>query len=205
MTMQPQDPTIGAIVLAAGLSQRMGEPKMVLPWGSTTVIGRVVQVLAQAGAGNILVVTGGAHEQVESALQGFSAQTVYNPRHMEDQMLFSLQIGLACLPAAFQAALVALGDQPQIQGSVVEAVLGAYRLSHSPLVVPSYHMRRGHPWLIDRSLWGEVITQQSPKTLRDLLNDHAGDIHYVSVDTDSILHDLDTQADYAHYRPNPGS
>ena len=70
---------VAAIVLAAGLSTRMGQPKMILPWGNTTVIGRVVQALIDGGLNQILVVTGGASQQVEEALHGMSVQTVYNP------------------------------------------------------------------------------------------------------------------------------
>ena len=57
---------IAAILLAAGESHRMGQPKMLLPWGGTTVLGQVVATFAAAGIEDILVVTGGAREQVES-------------------------------------------------------------------------------------------------------------------------------------------
>ena len=56
------DPVIGAVVLAAGKSVRMGKPKMSLPWGKTTVIGQVVTVLVGAGLGEVLVVTGGGRD-----------------------------------------------------------------------------------------------------------------------------------------------
>src|SRR5450756_1182777 len=59
---------IAAVILAAGLSRRMGQPKMALPWGDTTVIGQVVRVLAEVGARPLVVVTGGAAELVGAAL-----------------------------------------------------------------------------------------------------------------------------------------
>jgi molybdenum cofactor cytidylyltransferase len=61
---------IAAIVLAAGRSKRMGMPKMTLPWGETTVISQVVSILAQSGIEQIVVVTGGASQDVEAALCG---------------------------------------------------------------------------------------------------------------------------------------
>ena len=192
---------IGAIILAAGLSRRMGTPKMVLPWGETTVIGQVIGVLAGAGVGEIVVVSGGARQQVESALQGLPARPVFNPRYAEDPMVFSLQVGLASLPAGVEAALVALGDQPQIEAQVVRRLIEVHRERGAPLVVPSFHMHRGHPWLVDRRLWPEVMALRPPHTLRDILNEHASQIEYLAVDSDSILRDLDTPEDYARQRP----
>lgn len=197
---------IGAVVLAAGLSQRMGSPKMLLPWGATTVIGQVVTVLLQAGVEEMRVVTGGAREQVEAALHALPAaasgiQAIFNPRFAEDHMLLSLQTGLANLPIGVRAALVALGDQPQVQVGVVRALIQAYRERRAALVVPSYQMQRGHPWLIDRRLWAQILALQPPHTLRDILNQNAAHIHYLPVETDTVLRDLDTPQEYASQRP----
>jgi molybdenum cofactor cytidylyltransferase len=192
---------ISAVVLAAGRSQRMGRPKMTLPWGSTTVIGRVVQVLGQAGVDDILVVTGGAHAEVETVLLGSPARLVFNPRFTEGGMADSLQVGLAHLPEATEAALVALGDQPQIQPEVVIALVARYLEDRPPLVVPSYAMRRGHPWIVARSLWTFVQSLGPSQTLRDLLHSQAELVAYLAVDTDSVLADLDTPSDYERERP----
>jgi molybdenum cofactor cytidylyltransferase len=202
---------IAAVVLAAGLSQRMGQPKMILPWGDTTVIGQVVGVLRLARLEEIVVVTGGARQAVESALNGRPVRTAYNPRHAEDQMILSLQAGLANLSPGTEAALIALGDQPQIQLEVVLQVLEGYRESRAQLVFPSFRMRRGHPWIIARPLW-EVIQKtasaeaESPRLktvqgLREILQAYADQIHYVEIANDSILRDLDTPTDYLRERP----
>jgi len=187
---------IAAIVLAAGLSRRMGVPKMVLPWKNTTVIGQVVDVLARAGINEVVVVTGGAHEQVEAALKGLQVKLVFNPRYKEDEMAYSLHAGMSALSDKVEATLVALGDQPQIESTVVQAILAAYQQSKAALIVPSYKMRRGHPWLIVRSLWPEVQILPPGRTLRDVLNAQAEKINYLQVDSPSILQDLDTPEDY---------
>jgi molybdenum cofactor cytidylyltransferase len=187
---------IAAIVLAAGLSRRMGVPKMVLPWKNTTVIGQVVDVLAQAGINEIVVVTGGAHEQVEAVLKGSPVKLVFNPRYTQDEMAYSLQAGLTALSDKVEATLVVLGDQPQIEFTVVEAILATYQRSRAALIVPSYKMRRGHPWLIVRPLWPDVQILASDQTLRDFLNTQADKIKYLQVETPSILQDLDTPEDY---------
>lgn len=192
---------IAAVVLAAGLSRRMGRPKMILPWGETTVIGQVVQVLNQAGVDEIVVVTGGAHQQVEAALEGFPARVSFNARFSEDAMILSLKNGLSELGPDVEAALVALGDQPQVQSSVVSAILDAFDRSAAPLIIPSYQRRRGHPWLLARSLWPVIFDLEPESTMRDVINLYSEQIQYLDVNTPSVLRDLDTPEDYRRERP----
>jgi molybdenum cofactor cytidylyltransferase len=117
-------------------------------------------------------------------------------------MLSSMQYGLRYLSERdSEAALIGLGDQPQIQERSVRLLCEAYSQTQSPLVVPSFHMRRGHPWLVARELWDEVIAMQSSQTPRDFLNAHAKDIHYVEMDTPTILADLDTPEEYLKFKP----
>lgn len=187
---------IAAVVLAAGQSKRMGRPKMILPWKNTTVIGRVVAVLQESGVNEICVVTGAVHEQVEAALDGLNVKTVLNSHFELDEMAVSLQVGLENLPPKTQAALVVLGDQPQIRTQVVESLIQAYETHGAWLVVPSYQMHRGHPWLISQRLWPEVMNLRQSQTLHDLLIENQERILYVPVDTDTILRDLDTPDDY---------
>lgn len=192
---------IAAVVLAAGLSRRMGQFKLLLPWGEGTVIGRVVQVLTDGGVEEVVVVTGAGHELLQQALKGTAVRLVFNPRYQDDQMVHSLQVGLSSLPESCEATLVALGDQPQIQVQVVQRLLQAYGAEPAPLIIPSYQRRRGHPWLLHRSLWPALQALPEGSTLRTFLNDHAQQIRYVEVDTESILRDLDTPEDYQRERP----
>jgi molybdenum cofactor cytidylyltransferase len=194
---------IAAIVLAAGLSRRMGRPKLLLPWGGAIVIGQVVDVLLDAGASPVVVVTGGTHKQVEQALQGKPVRLAFNPRYAEDEMVRSLQIGLAELSDQVEATLVVLGDQPQIEIQVVQALMLDYQTSRALLVIPSYQMRRGHPWVVDRKLWPALMTLHLPDTLRDFVSAHASQIRYLNVERASVLQDLDTPEDYQRYAPPP--
>lgn len=194
---------IGAVVLAAGSSIRMGKPKMALPWGDTTVVGQVIRVLSRAGVHEILIVTGGSHGEVHQALQDLPVREIYNPDYREGEMLSTFKMGLSSLGDDVDAALVVLGDQPQVEVRVVKSLIENYAAYRSPLVVPSYQMRRGHPWLLDRSLFAAALAVHEPATLRDFLNEHRSSIHYVTVDTPTILQDLDIPADYQKYKPAP--
>ena len=197
---------IAAIILAAGQSKRMGQPKMSLPWGTVTVIEQVIRVFAGAGMEDILVITGGAHERVQEIILNccgeYPVRTAYNKDYENGEMLSSIQCGLRDLTQeSIGAAIIGLGDQPQVEESSVRRVCEAFLQTKSPLVVPSYRMRRGHPWLVARSLWDEILGLSPDQTPRNFLNAHAEDIHYVEMDSPGILADLDTPEDYRVARP----
>jgi molybdenum cofactor cytidylyltransferase len=204
---------ISAIILAAGQSRRMGQPKMLLPWGNVSILEHVISVFARAGIEDILVVTGAVREQIEEAVVKFGKEypvrAIHNKNYSRGEMLSSLQCGLRALasPARSEArgvttaALVGLGDQPQVQESSVRLICKAFKETASTIVVPSFRMRRGHPWLVAQALWTELLEAQPPQSPRDFLNAHTNDIYYVNMDTSSILTDLDTPEDYRASRP----
>jgi molybdenum cofactor cytidylyltransferase len=192
---------IAAIILAAGQSRRMGQPKMLLPWGELTVIEHVITIFLNAGVEDIVIITGGARERVEKATAPYPIRRLHNIDYAQGEMLSSIQCGLRALPDQVQAALIGLGDQPQVQERSVRLVCEAYQKGNPTLVVPSFDMRRGHPWLVGRPLWGELLRMKATESPRNFLNRHADEIQYVKVDTPSILTDLDTPEDYQNSRP----
>jgi len=194
---------VGAVVLAAGQSRRMGTPKMLLPWGDTTVIGRVVRVLKDTGVAQTVVVTGASRAEVEASLRAEGVTLAHNEQYQRGEMLGSLQAGLRALGEDLEAALVVLGDQPQIETQMVREIIARAGKSSLPLVVPSYQNRRGHPWLARRELWPELCAMDGgQETLRDFLNRHVQQIEYVNVGTGSVLLDLDTPEDYHRQKPD---
>ena len=205
---------ITAILLAAGESRRMGRPKMLLPWGETTVLGQVVSMFSAGLSLNtnqrinpdneILVVTGGARELVEAELarlaKRYPLRLVYNPNYASGGMVSSIQAGLVALGSGTRAALIGLGDQPQVREETIRHICTAFVQTESPIVIPSFQSRRGHPWLATKPLWPEILGLPPSTTPRQFLDTHAEQIEYVAADK-SILQDLDTPEDYKLQRP----
>ncbi|HTX91483.1 MAG TPA: nucleotidyltransferase family protein [Anaerolineales bacterium] len=195
---------ISAILLAAGKSRRMGQPKLLLPWGTTTVLGQVVATFAAAGIGDLVVVTGGARRRVEALVADlagrYPVRSVYNPEHERGEMLSSIQAGLAALGPEPRAALIGLGDQPQVQMETIRRLCAAFERTGTPLVFPSFDNHRGHPWLAGRAFWPEILALPLGTNPRQFITAYAGPIGYVEAD-ESILRDLDTPEDYALQRP----
>ena len=216
---------ITAVILAAGESKRMGQPKMLLPWGSETVLTHVISIFQSAGLEDIVIVTGGAREQVESLVLGRNVRVVHNKEYSNGEMLSSLQCGIRGLtppPLPLRAhvsplrlryhsaqrekergaaMLIGLGDQPQVQERSVRMVCEAFRESKSNIVIPSYQMRRGHPWLVARPLWDALLEMKSPQSPRDFINAHQAEVEHVTTDDPNILADLDTPEEYQKWRP----
>lgn len=197
---------IAAIILAAGESRRMGQPKQLLPWGQTTVLGQVVSTFSAAGVDDILVVTGGNRGPVEglvAELAGrFPVRAVYNPEYARGGMVSSIQSGVRAIAqeSSLEGVLIGLGDQPQVREETVRLICATFVNTGKPLVVPSFQNHRGHPWLAARPLWEEILTMQKTVTPRQFLSAHEGSIEYVEAD-ETILEDIDTPEDYNLRRP----
>jgi len=201
---------ISVIILAAGESRRMGQPKLLLPWGETTVLGKVITTFAAGlvpvatDGWEIIVVTGAASRHVENLVlqlsNNYPVHTINNPDYANSGMLGSLQAGLRAVSSTGGAALIGLGDQPQVRPETIQSICAAYFQTGSSLVVPSFRQRRGHPWLASRSLWPEILALPATTTSRQFLNAHIKDIEYVPAD-ESILQDLDTPEEYGRLKP----
>jgi molybdenum cofactor cytidylyltransferase len=188
---------ISAIVVAAGLSTRMGQLKQLLPYGAHTVIEQIVSVLLASAAEEVLVVTGHEREAVETALAKWPVRTVFNPDYAQGEMLSSVKAGLRAANAESRAALLAVGDMPAIEEDVVAQLAQAYRVAGDRHVcIPSYQMRAGHPVLVPRPYWKAILSIPEDKNLRSVLRARSTHVHWVVVDTASVLRDIDTPADY---------
>lgn len=197
------NPRVSAIILAAGKSRRMGQPKMVLPWEETTVLGQVVKVFFEAGIRNLFIVTGGDREIVEHEIlrlyNKFPITPVYNPDHEKSGMLSSILAGLNAIPQDVEAVMIGLGDQPQVEMATLNNILDQFIQKRQRIIIPSYNHRRGHPILLDSAMVQELKTFNPEYTLREFLNTHQGEISYMTAGI-SVLQDLDTPQDYEKYR-----
>jgi len=97
-----------------------------------------------------------------------------------------------------------LGDQPSLQARTIHQVLTAYAEGQGEIVAPSYQMRRGHPILIDRRYWSEILALPAEGAPRDVIERHKDRIAYVNVHSDSILRDVDTPEAYRDERRRAG-
>lgn len=193
---------IAAIILAAGESKRMHQSKIVLPWGSGTVISHVISVFKSADIDDIVVVTGGYRDLVENEVSKAGARSVYNPDYQNDEMAISLKIGLNSVESRkISGFFLVLGDQPTVILQDLKGMIEVHKNDPGKIVIPSYSMRRGHPWLIPNKYFKEITQLNPPDTLRTFIQRNENDIVYYIVDHPEVMVDIDTPEDYKRLLP----
>jgi molybdenum cofactor cytidylyltransferase len=186
---------IWAMILAAGESRRMGQPKLLLPFGEKTIIETVVEKVISSKVDNTLVVLGSEREEVEEKIKNFPVKLAFNPDYASG-MLSSVLCGFKTLPEETKAVVVVLGDQPSVSKEVVDKIVDAYQKTGKGIVLPVYKKERGHPVIIDMKYKDEVENLSPDIGLRGTVYSHPEDILEVEVDAPEILQDIDDEADY---------
>jgi molybdenum cofactor cytidylyltransferase len=186
---------ITAIILAAGESRRMGEPKMLLPYKGKTIIEKVIENVLSSNIEKVLVVTGAQHEAIISVISGLKVINCYNEQYREG-MLSSVKCGFRSLPEDAGCALVFQGDQPFIDSPTINRVIEGYMKSGKGIAIPVYKGKRGHPVLINCKYREEIESLNADEGLRALARKFPEDVHYVETDAPEILRDIDTREEY---------
>jgi molybdenum cofactor cytidylyltransferase len=147
------------MVLAAGTSSRMGRPKQLLPLGRDPMIRVVVDRALASPLDEVMVVLGHRAEEIRSILPADPrVRIVINPRFAEG-LSTSLAAGLDAAGPGVRAAVIMLGDQPGLRPDAVASVVEAFGRTEAPTVQATYDGRPGHPTLLSRSVWPEVLAE----------------------------------------------
>jgi len=187
---------IYGLVLAAGLSQRMGTPKQLLPFGQKTILQTVVDVLLTLPLADVIVVLGHEAERVRASLADRAVTYCLNENYREG-MFSSVLCGVRQIPETADAFLMVLGDQPHIEARVGRAVIDAYQGGDAGLVIPTWGGKRGHPALVDLKRYRpEILSLSGDEGLKPVMRGHEDDTLMLDVDDSGILRDLDTLEDY---------
>jgi molybdenum cofactor cytidylyltransferase len=184
-----------AIILAAGESRRMQKNKLLLPFHNKTLIELVVENAMQAGIANILLVLGAYRDDLLPVIRRMPVRHCYNEDY-EKGMLSSVQCGFRNVPHSMDAAIIFLGDQPEIPGEVAHALIHAHQQSERGIVIPVHGGKRGHPVLIHKRYRKEIEELDQSEGLRGLMRKFSYDVLEVEVDSPAILKDIDLPQDY---------
>jgi molybdenum cofactor cytidylyltransferase len=190
-----------AVVLAAGLSRRMGQAKLLLPVGGRPLVRHAVEGVRAAGLDPVLVVTGpdpAAIEAIEAALTGLDVRIVVNPAPEAGQA-GSVRAGVAALPATVDTVVIALGDQPGLAPDIIPRLLAAHRASGRPIVAPRYQDGPGNPVVFDRAVFPELLALEGDTGARPVIVRDAARVEWVALDR-PMPPDVDTPADYEKIR-----
>jgi molybdenum cofactor cytidylyltransferase len=188
---------VGAVVLAAGASERMGRPKQLLEFGGETLLRRAARAALGAGCRPVVVVTGAHAEQTREELRGLDVREVFNVQ-WETGMASSVRAGLAALvesSAATDAVVLMLCDQPYVTKEVVRALVAAHRATGRPVVASQYGAGFGAPALFARPLFDELTKLEGAAGAKQLITRHAAEAHFVAFPAGEV--DVDTPDDFS--------
>lgn len=186
-----------AVVLAAGLSRRMGpRNKLLLPMDGEPMVRRAVGCVLGAGFVELVVVLGHAADDVARALAGLPVRSVLNADYASGQVS-SVRTGLAALNEPFDAVCICLGDQPLLTSSDLRAVLDAYAARpHGSILVPFRGDRRGNPVMIDAASARETLERGTSFGCRHFIQQHPERVYRWPAPSDHYVRDVDEPADY---------
>lgn len=193
-----------AIVLAAGLSRRMGKPKLLLPYGDTTVLRHATERVLTAGLRDVVVVVGPEHEATARALEGLPVRLAVNPTPEAGQGS-SVGAGVRALAPGTAAVLIALGDQPAVPSGVIPALLEAIKALGKSIAVPRYADGLGNPVLFAAPVFPELLDLPGDRGARAVVERERSRLAIVDIPT-PMPPDIDTPEDYERLKGpgNPG-
>ncbi len=184
---------IGALIVAAGMSKRMGEFKPMLSIGSISVAQRIVATLHRSGVNRIVMVTGYNAPMLEKHLSGCGIIFLRNEHYQTTQMFDSVKIGLTYLQDKCDKVLFTPVDVPLFTAKTVEAILA----SGSDLACPMCQGKQGHPILIANHLIPEILRDCGEQGLKGAMDRCSVPLHRIDVEDPGTIHDADTPEDFS--------
>lgn len=193
--------TIAVVILAAGESRRMGQPKALLPFpedfphaenkkSAKTFLEHLVEVTRHPRVSLLRVVVGAHAQEIQARAKVDADELVVNGEWQRGQ-LSSLQAAIRNLPAdATEGILVCLVDHPLISAEVVARVIAAFDGTKDKIVIPTYHGRRGHPVIFPSGMYAELLAAPENIGARAVVEAHRGDVIEVPVEEEGILLNL---------------
>ncbi len=188
-----------AILLAAGLSSRMGQLKSLLPWEGSTLIQYQIEQMKQAKINEIVIVLGYQAERIQKNISGYEVKKVINESYKKGKSS-SIRMGISSLQGDAEGILISAVDQPVPTG-VLKKMTNHLKESGAAVVIPMYEKRRGHPILFHGSLKPELqLIKEETMGLRSIIHKFEQQIAYLDVADPSVLLNFNKPEDYFNKR-----
>ncbi len=181
---------LAAIILAAGESRRMGQPKALLPYRGRAFLEHLIGVTRHPRIGLARVVLGAGAEEICEKLKLDPASIVIN-LDWEKGQLSSIQAALRSLPQGVtEGILLCLVDHPLISAGLIGRLIKLFDSSGKPVIIPTYKGRRGHPVIFRSTLYDELLAAPLGLGARAVVWAHAADVLEVPTDEEGVILNL---------------
>lgn len=187
---------LAGLVLAAGTSSRMRQPKPLLPFAGSTLLERAVRTFQEAGLEEVAVVVGHEADRLRGSARALGVRCVENPA-FERGMYSSVVAGVRSLAPEVEATFILPVDMPAVRARTVELLARVFRGAQAAVVYPMFRGWRGHPPLIGRRVFADILGCSGEGGLERVLERFDEQACAVRVLDEGVVLDLDTPADYA--------
>ena len=189
---------LSTVILAAGLSRRMGtDNKLLLPVCGVPMIRHMVGVYSAVTDGAVIVITGHEAQRIESALAGSVVQTVFNPDYNLGQHT-SVACGLNAVPEGHDL-LVGLGDQPLLRETDLHALIDAHKARPGLISIPQNAAQRGNPIVIPAALRARLLADPRNPGCRSFTRQNPEQVQFHDLPAAGFYADVDTPEAYAAF------
>ena len=186
---------ISALLLAAGESKRMGRQKLLLPFGTSTIIEQTIDNLLNSRVDEIIVVVGYRAEELVTKIGRKPLKIAVNP-HYQQGMSASIIAGLNLIDNNAKAVMIALADQPGISSKIIDKLIEEFRQDNKGIAIPVYQGNRGHPVIFPIKYKSALLKLTGDVGGRGIIEKHRDDILEIPVDSKDINVDIDALSDY---------
>jgi molybdenum cofactor cytidylyltransferase len=192
---------ISAILLGAGESKRMGRDKLMLPWGNKTVLDHCLEVLLRSETREVVVVVRSQSVKFEERINTYPAfmrkkiKVVVNSDY-PGGMSSSIRMGLKSIYLKSEGVLIALGDQPLLKTTTINALIHAFLHGKRKIAIPFYHNKRGNPVLFGRGYIRGLMLLRGDTGGRSIIETHPEEVVRVRTRSEAVIRDVDTWGEY---------
>ncbi len=186
---------VTGVILAAGMSSRMGKTKQSLPFKGSTILGHVIEQAKLSYLEDIILVLGYDQVNIQAHINNTGIKIVQNPNYKKGQSA-SLKVGIDNINNSSDAAMFLLGDQPTVKAPTINCLIDAYNTTNKKIVFPTFNGKRGNPVIMDSSLFQDIKKLSGDTGGRAIFETYKTSILKVPVLDKNILVDIDTREDY---------
>jgi len=192
---------VAILILAAGRSVRMGQPKQLMAWGATTLLGNAIDAANNSKADAVFVVLGAKAESIKIAMKGLPFIPILN-REWENGMGSSISTGIGhIMDGGFRpgAVLLMVGDQPFMDAGYLDKLIDAYETGQAKIVATHYPSKLGVPAIFNSFYYDALRALKGEQGAGSLIKKHLKDC--LGLNAGKKVLDLDTVDEYRKYKP----
>ena len=197
--LESQDkPTISAIVLAAGMSTRMGQNKLLLPFKNKPLIAHAVDILLASEVNEIVVVLGHEAEKVGSEIEVKPVRLIQNPNYQQG-LSTSVRAGIEAVSHRAEGVMICLADQPLLEPADLNRIVRAFthaKRANKPIAVPFFNGQRGNPVILDSCYREAILEVVGDVGCKGVIKRYPDKVFAVEMETDHVVRDVDSIEEY---------